>query len=159
MPPNLAPESLTEVPAPTLDTPLPPMATPPGLENYTPGPVLGVLMTAYNSEVWQTCGAACTSPYDPFITATGVWVRPGIVAVSRDLLAGPVPYGSKVQVLKVDASQPGCSGWLPGMPLDVQDTMHARKTNQLDLWLESKQDALLWGRCRATVQVFYARPS
>lgn len=116
---------------------------------WDPGPLLDVTITAYNSDPAQTDST-------PFITATNTQTRPGVLAVSRDLLAGPVPYGSKVQVLEVDSGVVGCSGWVPDLLLDVEDTMHPRKTNQMDLWLEEHHDALLWGRCPAVVQVFYA---
>ena len=47
-----------------------------------------VKATAYNSEVGQTDNS-------PFITATGTRVRPGVIALSRDLLR-VFPYGTRV---------------------------------------------------------------
>lgn len=117
------------------------------------GQVLDLIMTAYNSLPEQTCGSWCTSPEDSFITATGQRIRFGIIAASRDLIQGDLPYGTQVRVLSVDTSYAGCNGWELGIVLDVQDTMHQRKTNQLDLWLESYEDALRWGRCPVTVEV------
>lgn len=119
---------------------------------------LDVVITAYASEVWQTCGNNCSGPDDPFITATGNWVRPGTVAVSRDLLNTDLPYGTRIKIIAIDPT-PGCRGWLPGtqdiLPdvLLVDDTMHERKTRQIDVWMPANQLALNWGRCSGTVAV------
>ena len=106
---------------------------------------LTVVMTAYSSSVDQTDST-------PFITSTNQKVRPGIVAASRDLLASGLPYGTKLRVVEVkDTSR--CGGWNPDMTLEVQDTMHQRKRNQLDIWMTSTSLARKWGRCEVTVEV------
>lgn len=106
-------------------------------------------MTAYNSLEDQTDST-------PFITATNTRTRPGVVAVSRDLLSGLIPYGSKLLVIEVPHNPTSCGGWHVDYPLSVEDTMHPRKTQQVDLWLEEYQDAVRWGVCPdVLVQVYY----
>ena len=106
---------------------------------------LQVTLTAYSSTEAQTDGT-------PRITATGAEVREGIVAVSRDLLETQLPYGTKVEVINLQTEENGCGGFDTGI-LEVQDTMSAEKTNQVDIWLPSTEQALEWGRCTATLEV------
>ena len=99
--------------------------------------------TGYNSLESQTDDT-------PFITATNTRTRPGIVAISRDLLAGSVPYGSLVRLKDLGRQRGGGYGKFQPM-LDaqglfiVEDTLHQRKTQQVDVWFESYTDALQWG--------------
>lgn len=66
----------------------------------------------------------------PFITATGEHVHSSGVALSRDLLArwnGPVKYGDLV--------------YIEGYGLKVvNDTMHPRHRNHVDIWVETYQE-------------------
>ena len=89
-----------------------------------------VKATAYNSEVAQTDNS-------PFITATGTRVRPGVVALSRDLLR-VFPYGTRVTLQDK-------AGLLNGRVFIVEDTMHVRKVNTVDIWMPSRSQALKWG--------------
>ncbi|WP_420597141.1 3D domain-containing protein [Deinococcus sp.] len=89
-----------------------------------------VKATAYNSEVAQTDNS-------PFITATGTRVRPGVVALSRDLLR-VFPYGTRVTLQDK-------AGLLNGRVFTVEDTMHVRKVNTVDIWMPSRSQALKWG--------------
>lgn len=79
---------------------------------------LVVDVTGYSSTSDQTDDT-------PFLTATGTRVRPGVLAVSRDLLE-LLPYGTRVYV--------------------VEDTMHPRMRKTVDLWFPSRGMALRWGR-------------
>lgn len=108
--------------------------------------VLEVTMTAYSSTVDQTDDS-------PFTTSTLQPVRSGIVAVSRDLLAEQLPYGTTLRVLEAHGEGEKCGAWQIPMLLEVQDTMHLRKRNQIDLWLPSRDEALQWGYCQATVEI------
>ena len=103
---------------------------------------LTVEITAYNSTVAQTDD-------DPTITASGAVAGPGTVAVSRDLLER-FPYGSELEIVSVSGD--GCGGWVPETPLTVADTMNARIENHLDVWLETTEQALNWGRCEAQIR-------
>ena len=107
---------------------------------------LTVTMTAYSSEVRQTDST-------PFVTSTGETVRPGIVAVSRDLLGGVLPYGSTLRIVDIAEDPRACGGWDPGMILEVQDTMHRRKRNRVDIWLPSRAEAIQWGICEVVLEV------
>lgn len=105
-----------------------------------------VTMTAYSSTVDQTDDT-------PFITSTQQPVRLGIVAVSRDLLAGDLPYGTTLRVVETYGEPDSCGAWDVNRILEVQDTMHRRKQQQIDLWLPSREEALEWGYCQARVEI------
>ena len=102
-----------------------------------------VEMTAYTSAASQTDAT-------PNLTASGAVAGPGTAAASRDLLER-MPYGSQVEVVSVSGE--GCGGWVPDTPLTVADTMNARIENHLDVWLETSEQALNWGRCNAEIKV------
>ncbi len=89
-----------------------------------------VKATAYNSEVGQTDNS-------PFITATGTRVRPGVIALSRDLLR-IFPYGTRVTLQD-------SAGLLRGRTFIVEDTMNVRMANTVDIWMGSRAQALRWG--------------
>lgn len=107
--------------------------------------------TGYNSLESQTDDT-------PFVTAIGSQTRPGIVAISRDLLAGRVPYGSLVRLKDLGGYYGGGYGKFQAM-LDaqglftVEDTLHQRKTQQVDVWFTSYYDALEWGIRRVELEV------
>ena len=99
------------------------------IEHFYPAPVktvnlkkINVAITAYSSCPTETDG-------DPFITASGEWVRDGIVAANflafGTELKIPELYGEKVFIVK--------------------DRMHPRKTYQVDIWFPSKQEAVEFG--------------
>jgi 3D (Asp-Asp-Asp) domain-containing protein len=108
--------------------------------------------TAYNSLPGQTWG-------DPHITATGTRTAFGIIAASRDLLGDSLPYGSLVRLRDLGGFHDGRGAGAFQEILDaqqvfiVEDTMHARKTQQIDVWFPELSTALSWGVRRATVEV------
>jgi 3D (Asp-Asp-Asp) domain-containing protein len=110
----------------------------------SPNPVLTVRATAYNSLETQTNS-------QPFITATGARTRWGIVAVSRDLLQTSLPYGSLVRLVDLGQFHTGRGAGTYQALLDgtgtfiVEDTMHPRKTNQIDVWFQDYPSAVNWG--------------
>ncbi|MFB9994143.1 hypothetical protein ACFFLM_19480 [Deinococcus oregonensis] len=93
-----------------------------------------VRATAYNSLPGQTDSS-------PFITATGTRVRPGVVALSRDLLRS-FPYGSKIMLEDLSGNY---NNLLKGRIFIVEDTMAARKTNSLDIWMGTRSEAIRFG--------------
>jgi len=93
-----------------------------------------VRATAYNSLPGQTDSS-------PFITATGTRVRPGVVALSRDLLRS-FPYGSKIMLEDMSGRY---NSMLKGRIFIVEDTMAARKTNSLDIWMGTRSEAIRFG--------------
>lgn len=99
----------------------------------TQGPdkvVFDVWVTAYSSTVDQTDST-------PFITASGQRVRDGLIA------ANFLPFGSKVKIPKFFGDK----------VFVVQDRMHKRKTNNVDIWMPTKQQAINFGRNKAEIVV------
>jgi 3D (Asp-Asp-Asp) domain-containing protein len=130
-----------------------------------PEAVIVLNATAYNSLESQTDST-------PFITATGETTRPGLVALSRDLLEF-IPYGSVVEILDIrphEGNPNGCGATmqtvrrletLPGLrsgQFQVEDTMHSRKENQIDVWLEHLEDAKNWGVCEVVIRAYEQEP-
>lgn len=115
-------------------------------------PVLEVKATGYNSLVSQTDST-------PNITATGEKTRFGIIAVSRDLLGDELPYGSLVRIREHGSYYNGRGAGRYQDLLDtqdlfiVEDTMHQRKQNQVDVWFPRLSDALNWGVRQAEVEI------
>lgn len=118
----------------------------------TANPTFELRATGYNSLVDQTDST-------PFITATGARTRFGIVAVSRDLLGTDLPYGSLVRLRDLGGYYTGRGVGAFQALLDsqglfvVEDTMHARKTQQLDVWFAEYSTAINWGVRRIEVEV------
>lgn len=108
--------------------------------------------TAYNSLPEQTND-------QPFITATGARTRFGIIAVSRDLLTQDIPYGSLVRIKDLGNFYNGRNAGHYQPLLDsqglfiVEDTMHPRKTQQIDLWFAHLSEALNWGVRQVELEV------
>ncbi|WP_424949705.1 hypothetical protein [Deinococcus sp.] len=90
--------------------------------------------TAYNSTPGQTDSS-------PYITATGTRVRPGVVALSRDLL-GRFPYGTRISIEDLSGRY---SSYLRGRVFVVEDTMNVRIGNTVDVWMGSWGEAMAWG--------------
>lgn len=107
-------------------------------------PVLRLKATAYNSLPSQTWG-------DPNITATGEQTRFGIIAASRDLIGSSLPYGSLVRIRDHGGYGNGRGAGAFQDTLDsqglfiVEDTMHIRKQQQVDVWFPELNTALSWG--------------
>lgn len=94
--------------------------------------------TAYNSIPNQTDST-------PTITATGTRTRPGVVAMSRDMLR-VFPYGTRVKIEDLSGRYN-----FSGRVFVVEDTMHPRKTNQVDIWMPTYREAINFGK--GTVRV------
>jgi 3D (Asp-Asp-Asp) domain-containing protein len=115
-------------------------------------PTFTVRATGYNSLASQTDGT-------PHVTATGTRTRFGVLAVSRDLLAGDLPYGSLVRLRDKGTYYDGrgagrYQGLLDGHGLFVvEDTMHARKRQQIDVWFGDYASAVNWGVRELEVRV------
>jgi 3D (Asp-Asp-Asp) domain-containing protein len=83
-------------------------------------------ISAYSPEPAQTDDT-------PFITASNSKVREGIVAVSRDLYKKGWKFGREIYIKGLGV-------------FTVEDLMHARKRNQVDVFMFSKDRALRFGR-------------
>lgn len=90
-----------------------------------------IVATGYTSSVRETDST-------PFITASMTRVRPGCLALSRDLLrtftpGAPFDFGDWAVI-------PGVGIFI------VEDTMNARWHNRADIWFNSRRQAVRWGR-------------
>lgn len=88
--------------------------------------------TGYNSLGGQTDST-------PHITATGTRTRPGVIALSRDLLK-VFPYGTRVTIQDLSGGYN-----FAGQVFIVEDTMAARKRNSVDIWMPSYSQAIRFG--------------
>jgi 3D (Asp-Asp-Asp) domain-containing protein len=89
------------------------------------------VVTGYSSTPDQT-------DETPWLTAWSTQTRPGVIALSRDLLrtftdGAPFDYGDRILVAGV------------GVFL-VEDTMADRWTSRADIWFPTRQQAQQWGR-------------
>ena len=80
------------------------------------------IITAYSSTVDQTNN-------QPFITASGAWVRDGIVA------ANFLPFGTRIRIPEVFGDK----------IFVVKDRMHVKNNHKVDVWFPSRQEALAFG--------------
>lgn len=90
-----------------------------------------VVITGYSSTQDQT-------DESPWITANATRTRPGVIALSRDLLrtytpGAPFDFGERILVAGVGIFQ-------------VEDTMHDRWKKRADIWFPSRAKARRWGR-------------
>ncbi|WP_245575193.1 3D domain-containing protein [Meiothermus rufus] len=103
--------------------------------------VMVLKATAYTSSVRETDST-------PFITATGARTRIGIIAVSRDMLK-VLPYGSKVMLEDLGTPNGTGKGRFNYLFKDrvfiVEDTMHPRKRERIDVWLPDRSTAIRFG--------------
>jgi len=89
-----------------------------------------VVVTAYSSTKNQT-------DETPFVTASGTWVREGIVA------ANFVPFGTRIKLPDIYGDK----------VFVVEDRMHHRKKYQVDIWFASYSEAKSFGAKRTVVEV------
>ncbi len=90
-----------------------------------------LLVTAYTADSTETDAT-------PFITASNTRVREGIVAVSQDLFAKGWVFGKKVYIVNQGV-------------YTIEDLLHKRKRNQLDIFMNNKIKALHFGRKKLKV--------
>ncbi|MEK7138345.1 MAG: hypothetical protein AAB787_02435 [Patescibacteria group bacterium] len=98
-----------------------------------------VVEVANTLNLWVTAYSSTPEETDdtPFITASGSTVRDGIVATNL------LPFGTKVMIPEHFGEK----------VFVVEDRMHSRKTNNLDVWMPSKQEALKFGITEAKILV------
>lgn len=89
-----------------------------------------VEVSAYNSEVAQTDDS-------PFITAKGTHVRDGIVATNM------FPFGTAIKIPSLFGDK----------IFVVEDRMNTRYKKNVDVWFESKADAIKLGRRLVQIEV------
>lgn len=135
-----------------LDEPRPSLAPPAETLGPVANPTMRLRATGYNSHVAQTNGS-------PHVTATGTRTRFGVLAASRDLLQGELPYGSLVRLRDLGGYHGGGGEGHFQQVLDaqgifvVEDTMHPRKHDQVDVWFGDHASAVNWGVREVEVEV------
>jgi len=87
-------------------------------------------VTAYSSEVAQTDDT-------PYVTASGTRVRQGVVA------ANWLPIGARVRIPDLFGEQ----------VFVVEDRMHSRHTNRLDVWFPTRAEAVQFGARKARIEI------
>ena len=110
-----------------------PLAYTSSLVNDTPiidSKTVEVIVTAYSSREQETDST-------PYITAAGTTVRTGVVA------ANWLPLGTKVRIPEIFGDQ----------IFTVEDRMHKRNQNKLDVWFPNTGDALRFGVRMTRVEI------
>ncbi len=87
-----------------------------------PQKIIKVLVTAYSS---------CPNETDdtPLITASGSYVRPGVLA------ANFLPFGTRVRLPEIFGNR----------VFVVEDRLHEKHNDRVDVWFSSKEEALKFG--------------
>lgn len=97
------------------------------------------LVVKESLDLWVTAYSSTPEETDdsPFITASGSVVRDGIVATNL------LPFGTKVKI----------PAYFGDKIFTVEDRMHSRKIENIDIWMPSKEQALRFGIARAEILV------
>ena len=91
---------------------------------------LEITVTGYSSSIDETDG-------DPFTTASGKGVRDGIVATNL------LPFGTKVRIPEEFGDK----------VFVVEDRMHRRFPNRIDIWFPSKSEAREFGKKNLEIEI------
>ena len=94
-------------------------------------PILETAEAVETHEVWVTAYSSTPEETDdtPFVTASNTETRDGIVA------ANFLPFGTRIQIPEHFGDK----------VFTVEDRMHRRKTNFVDIWMPTKNDAKQFG--------------
>lgn len=100
--------------------------------------------TAKTYDVWVTAYSSTSDQTDstPFITASGTRVKDGIIA------ANFLPFGTKVLIPELFGDK----------VFTVEDRMHRRKTNNVDIWMSNRGKAIKFGIARAKIVILEEAP-
>jgi 3D (Asp-Asp-Asp) domain-containing protein len=104
------------------------------VSEYVPGEkepkVMKVLITAYSSSPEETDNT-------PLITASGNYVRPGVVA------ANFLAFGTRVRMPKIFGDK----------IFVVEDRLHERYNDRIDVWFSTKEGALRFGQQITEIEI------
>jgi len=103
----------------------------PKAEDAKPRKVIYITVTAYSSTLDQ-----CDST--PFITASGKFVRDGIIASNF------LPFGTKVRFPEHFGNK----------IFAVEDRMHPRYSNRVDIWMPTREQAKKFGIKRLKMEIY-----
>jgi len=102
-------------------------------------PSYAVTLTAYNAVAAQTDN-------DPFVTASGAYSNPEVVAARSRDLADELPFGTIIEIDEPAASQTTC-GYDIVAPIIgyrvIADTMNARYTDRIDILFHTKSNYIM----------------
>ncbi len=107
-----------------------PVIVPLNKKSASPAKILKFWITAYSSTVDQTDDT-------PFITASGSYVRDGVAA------ANILPFGTKFKLPEIFGDQ----------IFVVEDRMHPRYQNRIDIWFADREDATDFGKKWTKVEI------
>lgn len=97
--------------------------------------------TTSPQRVWATVTAYSSTPDQtddtPFITAKGTFVRDGIVA------ANFLEFGTKVRIPELFGDK----------IFVVEDRMHRRYSDRVDIWFPDRETAILFGKQQAVIEI------
>lgn len=92
--------------------------------------VVYAVVTAYSSRVSET-------DETPYTTALGTKVRPGVVA------ANWLPLGTQIRIPELFGDR----------IFTVEDRMHKKNSDKVDVWFESTEEALRFGVRKARIEI------
>lgn len=95
-----------------------------------------VRITGYSSTPDQTDDT-------PFVTASGTYVRDGIIAANFALNGRRVPFGTKVRIPEIYGDK----------IFLVEDRMNSRYTNNVDIWFPERSLARAFGSKKAVIEI------
>ncbi|OGN05453.1 MAG: hypothetical protein A3B99_01270 [Candidatus Yanofskybacteria bacterium RIFCSPHIGHO2_02_FULL_44_12b] len=95
-----------------------------------------VRATGYSSTPDQTDST-------PFITASGAYVRDGIIAANFYVNGRRVPFGTLVRIPEIYGDK----------VFVVEDRMNARYTNNIDIWFPERNLAKTFGSKRVVIEI------
>jgi 3D (Asp-Asp-Asp) domain-containing protein len=113
------------------------LATVSGSALMPSGPVLIGVKKVYETFVTGYSASIDETDDTPLITASGAWVSDGVVA------ANFLPFGTKIRIPELFGNK----------IFTVQDRMHTRYSDLVDIWFESKDLAKTFGKRKAEIQV------
>ncbi len=102
-------------------------------------PVIETAEAVETHEVWVTAYSSTPEETDdtPFVTASNTETRDGIVA------ANFLPFGTRIRIPEHFGDK----------VFTVEDRMHRRKTNFVDVWMPTKRDAVHFGISYTKIEV------
>lgn len=117
----------------------PSTTTPPAVIAPAYGPAYTVSMTAYNAVPAQTDSS-------PYITASGAYSNPQVVAARSQDLGSELPFGTIIQVTDAPLTGGTC-GYSLVKPIVgyrvIADTMNRKFTDRIDILLPTKANYIL----------------
>lgn len=91
-----------------------------------------IYVTAYSSSPDETDDT-------PFITASGTFVRDGVIA------SNALPFGTRVKIPEVFGEK----------TFVVEDRMHKRFSDRVDVWMPTKKDAIVFGKKFTEIEILF----